>query len=140
IVVHVRDISHADTEAQARDVETILTSLGISTDRPRVEGWNKLDLLEDEARAATLARADRFETVFALSALTGQGIDALLAHVGETLQGARQSTELHLGFADGKRRAWLFAQDIVTEETQTETGFDITVLWTPVQAAKFDSL
>lgn len=140
LIVHVRDISHADTTAQAANVAAILTTLGVDDDRPRIELWNKLDLLPAEEADAARARADREPGVFAISALTGEGLDALLSAVAEAVQGARIESRLHLGFADGKQRAWLFQQDIVQSETQGEDGFDITVLWTARQAAQFEAL
>jgi len=140
LIVHVRDISHASTEAQARDVEAILTSLGVDPDRPQIELWNKLDLLPPEERDATRARAEREEAVLAMSALTGEGLEGFLQQVGEAVQGARFETVVRLSFAQGKARAWLFAQDIVQAEVQTDEGFDITVLWTTRQEAQFNAL
>ncbi len=140
LIVHVRDISHDESEAQARDVETILTSLGVDEDRPRLEVWNKIDLLNDADREAALARADREPGIFAISAITGEGIDPLLAEVANQLQGARHETVLQLSFADGDKRAWLFRQDVVRSEEQTDQGFNITVRWTDKQAAQFDGL
>jgi len=140
LIVHVRDISHAETEEQARDVEAILTSLGVDESRPHVSVWNKLDLLDPDQRDAVQARADRDPDVFAVSALTGAGVDDLLAAVAEKLQGVKHISELSLSFADGRKRAWLFEQDLVQSETQTETGFDITVLWTPRQEARYQSI
>lgn len=140
IIVHVRDISHADTEAQAEDVDAILAALGIGEDRPRLEVWNKVDLLSEDERQAHLARADRAEDIFAISALTGSGVDALMAQVAQMLQGVRHEAQLHLDFSMGKQRAWLFEQDVVQSETQGETGFDVTVLWTPRQEAQFKAL
>ena len=48
--------------------------------------------------------------------------------------------ELDLGFADGRKRAWLYEQNVVQEEAQTETGQHLRVLWTPVQEARFRQL
>lgn len=140
LIVHVRDIAHAESEAQARDVETILTALGVDPDRRRIELWNKLDLLGSQEADAARARASRDAGVFAISARTGEGLEQLLADMGETVQGARHETRLRLGFSDGKARAWLFQQGVVQSETQTETGFDITVLWTARQAAQYQAL
>ncbi len=140
LIVHVRDIAHAESEAQARDVETILTALGVDPDRRRIELWNKLDLLGSQEADAARARASRDAGIFAISARTGEGLEQLLADIGETVQGARHETRLRLGFADGKARAWLFQQGVVQSETQTETGFDITVLWTARQAAQYQAL
>ncbi|UAB90232.1 GTPase HflX [Ruegeria sp. SCSIO 43209] len=137
LVVHVRDISHEETEAQARDVEAILNSLGVEDSRPRLEVWNKIDLLSPEDREAALARAERDPAIFAISAVTGQGVDPLLSEIATILQGARHETILKLGFADGDKRAWLYRQDVVRSEDQTEAGFEITVLWTDKQASRF---
>ncbi len=140
LVVHVRDISHEDTEAQAQDVEAILTSLGVDDERPRLEVWNKIDLMTDDEREAALARAERDASIFAISAVTGEGVEALLAEIATKLQGVRHKETLTLGFADGGKRAWLFRQDVVRSEQQTENGFEITVLWTAKQAAQFAAL
>ncbi len=140
LIVHVRDISHAETDEQARDVENILNSLGIDEDRQMLEIWNKLDLLGPDEQDALRARADRDDGLFCLSALTGEGIEDLLVAISDALQGARFAEELHLGFPDGRKRAWLFEQDVVQSETQTEDGFDISVIWTAHQQAKFRAL
>jgi GTP-binding protein HflX len=140
LVVHVRDISHADTAAQARDVETILTTLGVDPDRPRIELWNKLDLLVPDEAEAARTRAAREPGIFAISALSGEGLDDLLTEIGDMVQGTRHEAQLSLSFAEGKQRAWLFQQDIVQQETQTETGFEITVIWNARQEAQFHAL
>ncbi len=140
VVVHVRDISHAETEHQARDVAAILASLGLEEDRPRIEVWNKLDQLPDAEAEAVRARAARDAGVHAISALTGEGLDGLLADIAAILQGVRHEARLHLTFAEGRKRAWLFDQDLVQSEEQTEDGFDITVNWTGKQEAQFNAL
>ncbi|WP_209596499.1 GTPase HflX [Ruegeria sp. HKCCSP351] len=140
LIVHVRDISHEETEAQAQDVDAILTSLGVDEERPRLEVWNKTDLLSAEEKNATLARADRDPAIFAISAVTGEGVIPLLTEIAAILQGARHEVVLNLTFAEGNKRAWLFRQDVVQSEKQTEDGFRITVLWTDKQAAQFDTL
>lgn len=140
IVVHVRDISHEETDAQAQDVEAILTSLGVDDKRLRLEVWNKIDLLNDDEREAVFKRADRNPLILAISAVTGEGVEPLLAEIATQLQGARHEETLMLGFAEGNKRAWLFRQDVVRSEKQTEDGFEITVLWTDKQAAQFGAL
>ncbi len=140
LIVHVRDISHPETEEQASDVEAILASLGVDEGRPRLEVWNKIDRLDGQARDAALARAARDESVVAISATTGEGLDELLARIAALLQEARHETRLHLGFDEGRRRAWLYEQDVVRSERQVEDGFDLTVEWTARQEARFRTL
>ena len=140
LVLHVRDISHPATEEQARDVAAILASLGVENDRPQFEVWNKLDLLTPDERDAARARAERQDDVFAISALDGEGLDVLLARIADQLAGAMFEEEITLGFDAGRQRAWLFEQDVVIEERQTEDGFAFTVRWSGIQKARFDAL
>ncbi|WP_223425830.1 GTPase HflX [Tateyamaria pelophila] len=140
IVLHVRDISHPETEAQSEDVAAILTDLGVGPDRVQFEVWNKVDLLPDDEAEAIRARADREDDVFAISAITGEGIEALLDHVAQALMGGLVSETLLLPYAEGRKRAWLFEQDVVEAERQGEDGFEFDVKWTPIQKARFDGL
>ncbi len=140
VICHVRDISHSETEEQATDVRTIMASLGVDEDRPSFEVWNKLDLLPASEADAVNARAARDDNVFAISALTGAGMEPLLEAITAELEGARRTEILSLGFADGRKRAWLFEQELVESETQSDTGFDITVRWTTAQQARFEQL
>jgi len=140
IVLHVRDISHEESEAQARNVRDILTSLGVPEDTRTFEVWNKLDLMDGEKAAAMRERAARDEDVLAISALTGEGLDTLQEVVAAALQGALRTADLSLGFADGRKRAWLFERDVVVHETQTETGFDLEVRWSAEVEAAYTRL
>jgi GTP-binding protein HflX len=140
LVLHVRDISHAETEEQAHDVLEILHSLGVAKETRIIEVWNKIDLMPPEGAEAMRARAERDEDVLAISATEGEGLERLQSVVAEALQGAVREEELTLSFAEGRKRAWLFEQDLVQEERQTEAGFEITVRWTARQEARFRKL
>ena len=140
IIVHVRDISHPESEAQAEDVATILNDLGVDESRTQIEVWNKLDALSDDLAEAARARAAREENIFAISALTGEGITPLLDHVADVLQATVTTETLHLPYAEGRKRAWLFEQDIVEEERQGEDGFEFDVRWSAMQKARFEGL
>ncbi len=140
IILHVRDISHAETEEQSADVQEIMTSLGVASDTPTFEVWNKIDLLPPERADAVRARAERDDQVLAISAITGEGLETLQSVVAEALQGAVREADLTLSFAEGRKRAWLFDQDIVVSEDQTEEGFSLTVRWSAKQEAQFQQL
>ena len=75
VIVHVRDISHADSEAQSKDVEAVLDEIGVADHADRViEVWNKVDLLDADARAALAREPGARETApLAISATTGEG-------------------------------------------------------------------
>ena len=137
LVVHVRDIAHPETVAQARDVETILENLGLSQDIPRIEMWNKTDMLDAGALEALSNSSSRAENVFLTSALTGAGIPEFLEAISKALTPDKTTSELLLAYSEGKARAWLFEQGVVTSERQTEDSFAVTVLWTARQKKVF---
>jgi GTP-binding protein HflX len=140
VILHVRDISHAETAEQAADVEAILAELGVGKDVPLFEVWNKIDLLPPEARSAVETEAARKDTVVAISALTGDGIPALLDRVSSALEEEKVERDLLVPFADGRKRAWLHAEGVVTGETQGEDGFRIAVRWTARQEKRYREL
>jgi len=140
LIVHVRDISHAQTEEQARDVMQILTSLGVAEEAPLIEVWNKIDQLSEDERDAVVTKADRTEDLYAVSAVTGEGMATLLDDLAEKLKDPRVAETLTLGFADGRARAWLFEQGVVTTEEQTDEGYRIEVLWSDLQQKRFAKL
>ena len=137
LVVHVRDIAHPETVAQARDVENILESLGLSQDIPRIEMWNKTDMLDAGALEALNNSSSRAENVFMTSALTGAGIPEFIEAISKALTPNKTTSELLLAYSEGKARAWLFEQGVVTSERQTEDSFAVTVLWTARQKKVF---
>ncbi len=138
--MHVRDISHPETEEQAEDVHAILESLGITDTTPQIEVWNKIDRLDPEARARIENLAARRDDVYVLSAVTGEGMEALIEAVAEKLAGSMREENLTLGFAEGRKRAWLFEKGLVEEERQDEDGYHLRVRWNAKQAAQFESL
>ena len=140
LILHIRDIAHAETDAQAQDVKTILESLGIDGETPFFEVLNKVDLLEEDAQQATRTQAARSDGVFAVSALTGDDLDGLLAAIAESLQGLKKREALALGFNEGRKRAWLFEQGVVEAERQSEDGYTLKVNWTKRQSDQFRKL
>jgi len=117
VIVHVRDIANPDTQAQKRQVLEVLGELGLTeedSDVPKVpiiEAWNKWDLLSaDEAselREQAEARSD--DVIVPVSALTGEGCDALLEAVSQLLTAGARVHAFVLPVSDGQRLAWLHA-------------------------------
>jgi GTP-binding protein HflX len=140
LILHVRDIPHPESEQQAADVGDILTSLGVKAETPLFEVWNKLDLVDPAARAALSVQATRSETVFALSALTGEGLPRLMDAVSSAFEEEKSDRELRLGFEEGRRRAWLHEEGVVQAERQTRTGYRIAVRWTARQESRYRDL
>ena len=126
LLIHVRDVAHPDTLAQKADVEGVLAEIGVGETTPVIEAWNKLDLLGDDARADLLAEAGRRDDVVAVSALNGEGVDALVRVVADRLTAGHVRYTITLDAGDGAGAAWLhqhgevLAQDVEGERAVYE--------------------
>lgn len=140
LVCHVRDISHDETKAQAADVDKILADLGLSKDIPRLEVWNKTDLLEVDERAARETEAARHEDIFAVSALSGDHLETLLEGIEAALGDPISDETVQVAFSEGRKRAWLHAQGIVEAEVADDDGWQIELRWTARQGAEYRKL
>ena len=99
-----------------------------------------VDLFVGSAAARAAAMAQRRDGVFLGSALDGAGFAPLFDAVEAALLGARTEVVLTLDASDGRRRAWLYEQGVVRAERQSETGPELTVMWTAGQARRFGRL
>lgn len=134
IILHVRDISHEDAEAQERDVEGVLRQLGIDADADGgqriIEVWNKIDRFDPEERdnlRNIAARRPPERPCFLVSAVTGEGIDALLSAIEDRLAAKRITLNLSIDAADGAGISWLHRNaEVLSKELHGER-FDMTV-------------
>lgn len=140
LICHVRDISHPESEEQARDVAQIMEGLGVQDTTPQIEVWNKIDLLDTDSRGAVETRAARSANVLAMSAVTGAGVSALAEAITQDLAGTTQDEDLLLGFDQGRKRAWLYDKGLVEDERQSEDGYVLSVRWNAMQKAQFEGL
>ncbi len=122
LILHVRDISHAETEAQRRDVETVLSELGIdaaAADAALLEVWNKADKLSPPARAeaaSAIARSERPPVL--VSALTGSGIADLLEAIDARFGSHDEILFVEVPPHEGRLLSWLHANaDVEAQET-----------------------
>lgn len=137
LVLHVRDIAHPESAEQAADVAEILTAIGLNPKTPQLEVWNKLDLVTGSALESLQSQVENRPSVFAVSALTGQGIEDLLDAISQRFDEAKVTAEIVLGFDEGRKRAWLHAEDIVLSEIAGDDGWTLTVRWSERQEARF---
>ncbi len=139
VIVHVRDIASPATEAQAEDVETVLAELGIDEgeqERRVVELWNKVDRLDDEARADAAARLPADRAVLG-SAKTGEGEDALLRLIARRLGQFRTRLRLQVPVADGEAIARAYRLGAVVDRRD---GEEVVMLDLDVPTANVDRL
>ncbi|HEV2817470.1 MAG TPA: GTPase HflX [Allosphingosinicella sp.] len=124
LIVHVRDIAHPDSDAQREDVEAVLGEIG-GGDTPRIEAWNKIDLLAGDEAGRVRAEAARRQDVAVISSLTGEGIAGLLDQVSERLRAANKVRTVTVPASDGELIAWLHANGEVLSHDHEglETAF-----------------
>ncbi|WP_425107509.1 GTPase HflX [Ancylobacter sp.] len=127
LILHVRDMAHEDADAQAHDVKSVLADLDIDPedDHRVIEVWNKIDRLEPEARAGLFNAAGRREgdaRPIPVSALTGEGMEPLLATISQRLSRERVSLAVDLDAADGGNLSWLYRHSEVLERREDAEG------------------
>ena len=142
LIVHVRDMSHPDREAQREDVDDVLKSLGLAEEGapPRLEAWNKIDLMSDEERLQVIAQAERRDDVVPISALRGDNLDELREHVATALRSGEQVHEIRLPAGAGERIAWLHARGEVLDQHVEQDEVQLSVRLSPENWARFQSL
>ena len=129
LIVHVRDISHPETEAQRADVHAVLAELGLedAVDAGLIEATNKIDRLNGEKRDLVLNRSARDSNAVALSALTGEGVGELLALLDSRLAGERVILDYRIPAGDGGAVSWLYDHGIVLARSDDHDGVHLRV-------------
>ena len=142
LLVHVRNMAHPDREAQRDDVADVLKSLGLAEEGapPRIEAWNKLDLLSREERGRLQEEARRRDDVVPISAVTGEGLDRLRERMSEELRSGEQVHEVRLPASDGGRIAWLHARGEVLGQTLDQDEVQLSVRLSPDNWARFQAM
>ncbi len=143
IILHVRDVSHPDSQAQREDVEAVLKDLGLESAIAKgalFEVLNKIDLLDTKERAYQQNRARYADTPCAIpvSALTGEGQNALLEAIDAHLGAAWQSVNVTVSVADGALLAWLYAHGEVVSRKDREADIQIRVRLSATDAARLE--
>ena len=119
LILHVRDVSHPDSEAQKRDVEAVLDELGVGAEERAarlIEVWNKADLLPADELEPMRAVASRQPETTLISAVEGTGVDRLLAGIDRRLSASRRPIEVELDYGAGDVLAWLHRHGEVLEK------------------------
>jgi len=140
VILHVRDISHDDSEAQLRDVEKVLSELDIAaTDCRVIEVWNKLDRLDGAGRERVLNLAGRNSDrrPIPVSAITGEGIDRLVDAIEARLSESRLTLEISIDPADGAGLSWLYRHsEVLVRDMRDDGRIAVTVRADPDNAAR----
>jgi GTP-binding protein HflX len=135
-------MAHADREAQRDDVDDVLRSLGLAEEGapPRIEAWNKFDLLSEEERERLYEEAKRREDVVPISAVTGEGLDALRDCLAEKLRSGEQIHRIRLAATEGGKIAWLHSRGEVLDQKLDHDEMELSVRLSPDNWARFQAM
>ncbi|MBB6179425.1 GTPase HflX [Pseudorhizobium flavum] len=125
LILHVRDMSDPDNAAQSADVMRILSDLGIDEKEREariIEVWNKIDRLDPEAHDAMAERASGRDNIMAVSAITGEGVEALLAEIARRLSGVLTETTVAIPADKLALVSWVYENAVVDERRDHEDG------------------
>ena len=142
LLVHVRNMAHPDREAQREDVDDVLVTLGLTEEGapPRIEAWNKVDLLANEERERLFEEARRREDVVPISAVTGDGLDDLRECMAEKLRSGEQVHLIRLAASEGSKIAWLHSRGEVLDQKLDHDEMELSVRLSPDNWARFQAL
>ena len=141
LIVHVRDISHPDSDAQAKDVAGVLSGLGLDDEHKRVPMltvWNKIDALGPDERAALEERVG--DDAVLVSALTGEGLATLRERMALLLRANAHVHEFRLEPGDGRRLAWLHEHGEVIDRASDGSGLKLQVRLSEADRARYETL
>lgn len=139
LILHVRDVSHPDHEAQKQDVLKVLREIGLkqSDDGEMVEVLNKVDLLSAEQRETEINKAERVELTVPVSAITGEGCEKLIRFVDQRITASNLLIEASVLHSDGATLAWLYENGDVIERHDTDVQANLKVSLDPINAERF---
>ena len=138
VIAHVRDAAHEESAAQKADVLAILAELGVPEDRPILEVLNKIDLLEPGPRRGLEASSGR-DGAYAVSALSGAGIPALLAGFEASVTRGNITLSLKLGAEEGEALAFAYRHAQVLERRDRAGKIALTLRIAPQDRARFEN-
>lgn len=144
VVVHVRDISHEASDAQAHDVKQILADLGVSAEAgegpPIIEAWNKIDKISAEDHQFERISSPLPDNVCAISAETGTGVETLIEMIATILSDGYKSEQVTVAVSDGKRMAWLHENGRVLSSEQDSENLILAVEMSPRNWGRYHAL
>ncbi|MBG21434.1 MAG: GTPase HflX, partial [Rhizobiales bacterium] len=108
--------------------------------RKLLEVWNKIDRLEPEAASDLKKRADGSENAIVVSALKGEGIDALLAEIERLISGTLEKRTIRIAPDEMSLLPWVYERSHVLSRQDEEDGaVTLDVEITAVESAELDA-
>lgn len=143
IILHIRDVSNPDSQAQCADVLDVLSHLGLKEIKNAdnyIEVFNKADLLPPEDLSRWQAKTQNSSNMVLTSAISGEGCDRLLELIRQKLTLGQKKCRITLPAADGQLQAWLHQNSDVQKLENSEQSNIYTVCISPENLARFEKM
>ncbi|MBO6827750.1 MAG: GTPase HflX [Sneathiella sp.] len=142
LIVHVRDITHVDTEAQKQDVFDVLEKLGIDREKEGIylEVLNKIDLLDPEGHEYFTHEVARRDDLLMMSAVTGEGVESFLQTVEDMITRNQKNLIVEVPTTDGASLSWIYRNGTVIERTDGEDKVILEVKFTPENLGRLEKM
>ena len=143
IILHIRDVSNPDSQAQCADVLDVLSHLGLKEIKNAdnyIEVFNKADLLPPEDLSRWQAKTQNSSNMALTSAISGEGCDRLLELIRQKLTLGQKKCRITLPAADGQLQAWLHQNSDVQKLENSEQSNIYTVCISPENLARFEKM
>ena len=140
VILHVRDISHPNTDSHSQDVSDILEKIGLDENIPVLEVWNKIDLLPECQKMQQPDISLNKKEVYPVCAASGLGLENLKAGIINMIS-ARYTKDIRIiSTTEGKKRAWLYRNGVVESERLEDENYKMVLRWSEKQKKQFDLL
>lgn len=143
IILHIRDVSNPDSQAQCADVLDVLSHLGLKEIKNAdnyIEVFNKADLLPPEDLSRWQAKTQNSSNMVLTSAISGEGCNRLLELIRQKLTLGQKKCRITLPAADGQLQAWLHQNSDVQKLENSEQSNIYTVCISPENLARFEKM
>ena len=140
VILHVRDISHPNTDSHSRDVLSILQRIGLDEKIPVLEVWNKIDLHPENHKFQQTDNILNKRNIYPICAASGLGLDNLTNGIANIILARSNRDFRTIPAKDGKKRAWLYRNGVVESESLVGESYKMVLRWSEKQRKKFDLL
>ena len=139
LLLHVRDVAHPDTEAQAADVRAVLNRM--AKDGTLDEAWanHTLEVLNKADLLGGTGHVVQGEGI-AVSALTGERLGRLLAEIDARLAARLEVLAVDIPVEDGAKLAWLYRHGEILSRQDDEDFVKLEVRMSAADKARFGAL
>lgn len=143
IILHIRDVSNPDSQAQCADVLDVLAHLGLKEIKNAdnyIEVFNKADLLPPEDLPRWQAKTQNSSNMVLTSAVSGEGCGRLLELIRQKLALGQKKCKISLPAEDGQLQAWLHQNSDVQKLENGEQNNTYTVCISPENLARLEKM